>query len=82
MRAEARQNEQGADGNSGSVRAGEPASSEAQAATPIGARDAQEIARLRGAVAEAIRLMDKEPLPFRAIWMPVRDVLTDALEEE
>jgi len=25
--------------------------------------------------------MDKEPLMVRAIWMPIRDVLTDAMEE-
>lgn len=42
---------------------------------------AQEIARLRAGIASAIELMNTEPLTKRPLWMPVRDVLTDALED-
>ena len=43
---------------------------------------AQEVARLRAGIQEAIGLINTEPLTKRVLWMPVRDVLTDALEVE
>ena len=42
---------------------------------------AQEVARLRAGITEALRLMGTEPLSTRLLWQPVRDVLTDALED-
>ena len=42
---------------------------------------AQEIARLRAGITEAIRLIDTEPIRCQPVWMPIRDILTDAMEE-
>jgi len=76
-----RQNERGPGSDSQSVRPGESRADQVQDTGSAQSDGTEESARLRGAVAEAIRLMDTEPLMVRAMWMPIRDVLTDAMEE-
>ena len=55
---------------------------EVQALVEPQSDQAQEVARLRAGITEALRLMDTEPLMVRAMWMPIRDILTDAMEEK
>jgi len=76
-----RQSQPSIDESIGRLSARARGEAEVQAPVEPQSDQAQEIARLRAGITEAIRLIDTEPIRCQPVWMPIRDILTDAMEE-
>jgi len=76
-----RQSQPSIDESIGRLSARARGEAEVQAPVEPQSDQAQEIARLRAGITEALELMKTEPLSTRLLWMPIRDILTDAMGE-